>query len=31
MIVVSSIVALGLLVSGTFYFRRQEKTFADVV
>ncbi len=31
MIVVSSIVALGLLVSGALYFRRQEKTFADVV
>jgi lipopolysaccharide transport system permease protein len=31
MIVVSSTVALGLLVSGAFYFRRQEKTFADVV
>lgn len=31
MIVLSSIVALGLLLSGAFYFRRQEKTFADVV
>jgi lipopolysaccharide transport system permease protein len=31
MIVVSSLVALGLLLSGAFYFRRQEKTFADVV
>jgi lipopolysaccharide transport system permease protein len=31
MIVVSSCVALGLLVSGTFYFRRMERTFADVV
>jgi lipopolysaccharide transport system permease protein len=31
MIVVSSIVALALLVSGAFYFRRQEKTFADIV
>jgi lipopolysaccharide transport system permease protein len=31
MILVSSIVALGLLGSGAFYFRRQEKTFADVV
>lgn len=30
-IVVSSLVALGLLISGTFYFRRMEKTFADVV
>jgi lipopolysaccharide transport system permease protein len=31
MIVVSSLVAIGLLVSGAFYFRRMEKTFADVV
>jgi len=31
MIVVSTVVALGLLVSGAFYFRRMEKTFADVV
>ncbi len=30
-ILVSSLVALTLLVSGTFYFRRMEKTFADVV
>jgi lipopolysaccharide transport system permease protein len=30
-IIVSSIAALILLVSGTFYFRRMEKTFADVV
>lgn len=28
---VSSLVALVLLVSGAFYFRRMEKTFADVV
>jgi lipopolysaccharide transport system permease protein len=28
---VSSFVALTLLVSGAFYFRRMEKTFADVV
>ena len=28
---VSSLVALILLVSGAFYFRRMEKTFADVV
>lgn len=28
---VSALVSLGLLVSGTFYFRRMEKTFADVV
>jgi lipopolysaccharide transport system permease protein len=31
MILVSSFVALALLVSGLFYFRRLEKTFADVV
>ena len=31
MIVVSTIVAIMLLVSGLFYFRRLEKTFADVV
>jgi lipopolysaccharide transport system permease protein len=30
-ILVSSTVALTLLVSGAFYFRRMEKTFADVV
>jgi lipopolysaccharide transport system permease protein len=30
-IIVSSLVALTLLVSGAFYFRRMEKTFADVV
>ena len=30
-IVVSSLAALGILVSGTFYFRRLERTFADVV
>ncbi|MFW6116196.1 MAG: ABC transporter permease [bacterium] len=30
-IVVSALVAVGLLVSGAFYFRRMEKTFADVV
>ncbi len=28
---VSGIAALGLLVSGAYYFRRMEKTFADVV
>ena len=28
---VSSLAALALLVSGAFYFRRMEKTFADVV
>jgi lipopolysaccharide transport system permease protein len=31
MIVISSIVALLLLVSGAFYFRRMEKTFADIL
>ena len=31
LIIVSSLVALTLLVSGAFYFRRMEKTFADVV
>ncbi len=30
-IIVSTIVALALLVSGALYFRRMEKTFADVV
>lgn len=30
-ILVSTVVALALLVSGAFYFRRMEKTFADVV
>lgn len=30
-IIVSSVVAISLLVSGAFYFRRLEKTFADVV
>jgi lipopolysaccharide transport system permease protein len=31
MILVSSLAALAILVSGAFYFRRMEKTFADVV
>lgn len=31
MIVVSSLVAVVVLVSGAFYFRRMERTFADVV
>ena len=31
MIIVSSAAALILLVSGLYYFRRMEKTFADVV
>jgi lipopolysaccharide transport system permease protein len=30
-IIVSSLAALALLVSGAFYFRRMEKSFADVV
>jgi lipopolysaccharide transport system permease protein len=30
-VIVSSVVTLMLLVSGAFYFRRMEKTFADVV
>lgn len=30
-IIVSSLMALSLLISGAFYFRRMEKTFADVV
>ena len=31
MIIVSSAAALALLISGAYYFRRMEKTFADVV
>jgi len=31
MLIVSSVVALALLVGGAFYFRRMEATFADVV
>jgi len=30
-VLVSALVAMGLLVSGAYYFRRMEKTFADVV
>jgi lipopolysaccharide transport system permease protein len=30
-IIVSSLMALALLVGGVFYFRRMEKTFADVI
>ena len=30
-IFVSTLVAVGLLISGAFYFRRVEKSFADVV
>ncbi len=31
MILVSAVVAVGLLISGAYYFRRMEKSFADVV
>jgi lipopolysaccharide transport system permease protein len=31
MLIVSTLAALALLVGGAFYFRRLEKTFADVV
>jgi lipopolysaccharide transport system permease protein len=31
MVLVSSLVAVALLLSGAFYFRRMERTFADVV
>ena len=31
MVLVSAFVAVVLLVSGTFYFRRMERTFADVI
>jgi lipopolysaccharide transport system permease protein len=31
MVIVSASVALGWLIGGVFYFRRMEKTFADVV
>lgn len=31
LILVSALVAVGLLVSGLYYFRRMEKSFADVV
>jgi lipopolysaccharide transport system permease protein len=31
MVIVSGSVALGCLIGGVFYFRRMEKTFADVV
>jgi lipopolysaccharide transport system permease protein len=30
-IVVSSLVALAVLVGGMFYFRRMERTFADII
>ena len=31
MIAVSALIALALLIGGAFYFRRMEKTFADIV
>jgi lipopolysaccharide transport system permease protein len=31
MLLVSALVTIILLVSGAFYFRRMEKTFADVI
>jgi lipopolysaccharide transport system permease protein len=31
MLIVSSIVAIGLLVGGLYYFRKMEQTFADIV
>jgi lipopolysaccharide transport system permease protein len=31
MLIVSSVTAIAILVSGAFYFRRVEKTFADIV
>jgi lipopolysaccharide transport system permease protein len=30
-VAVSALVAVALLVGGAFYFRRMEKTFADIV
>lgn len=30
-IIISSLAAVGVLVSGAYYFRRMEKTFADVI
>ena len=30
-VAMSALSAIALLVSGTFYFRRMERTFADVV
>jgi lipopolysaccharide transport system permease protein len=31
MIIVSSFASLALLIGGAYYFRRMEKTFADVI
>jgi hypothetical protein len=30
MLIVSGLVATGLLVSGAYWFRRMERTFADI-
>jgi ABC-type polysaccharide/polyol phosphate export permease len=30
-VLVSALVALIILITGAFYFRRMEKTFADIV
>jgi lipopolysaccharide transport system permease protein len=30
-LIVSAIISLGLLVTGMYYFRRMEKSFADMV
>jgi ABC-type polysaccharide/polyol phosphate export permease len=31
MVIVSTLAALAILVSGAYYFRRMERDFADVV
>jgi hypothetical protein len=31
MLLVSSLAALAILIGGAFYFRRMERTFADVI
>jgi lipopolysaccharide transport system permease protein len=31
MLMVSSLAAVAILVSGAYYFRRMERTFADIV
>jgi ABC-type polysaccharide/polyol phosphate export permease len=31
MLISSTVAALAILVSGTFFFRRFERTFADVI
>jgi len=30
-VIISSLTAIALLVSGAYFFRRMEKTFADIV